>query len=106
MSLISNPMIVGLIVGLPTTVFGIIAYRRAEKLDEEAARVVVITAQGEGIQRLIDGLNRMITNLQTDNKIGREMAEDLTRRLNECREAYDQLRRITHTQYDEGVSSG
>lgn len=99
-------MVVGLVVGLPTSIFGIIAYRRAEKLDEEAAQAAAIAVHGDAVQRVIDGLDRMVANLQTDNKIGRELAADLARRLNECREAYDQLRRITHTQYDEGQSPG
>lgn len=102
MSLLSNPMVIGLIVGLPASVFGFLAYRRSEKLDDKASQVAVIAIQGEGVQRVIDGLDRIVINLQTDNKEARELAADLTRRLKECGESYDRLKRITHTQYDEG----
>lgn len=102
MSLLSNPIIVGVVVGLPTSLWGFLAYRRAAKLDEEAAVAAVLVTQGDAIQRVINGLDRMVSNLQTDNKDARELATDLSRRLNECHEAYQRLKRITHTQYDEG----
>lgn len=105
-SLLSNPAVIGLIVGLPTSVYGYLAYRRAEKLDKDAAKVAIIAIQGEGVQRVIDGLDRMVANLQADNKDARESSEDLSRRLKECLEACDRLRRITHTQYDEGMNPG
>lgn len=106
MNLLTNPIIVGVVVGLPTSLWGFLAYRRAEKLDEEAARVAVIATEGVAVQRVIDGLDRMVTNLQTDNREARESLGDLARQLRECLEACDRLRRITHTQYDEGKNSG
>lgn len=90
-----NPILVGIVVGLPTTAFGFFAYRRAERLDQEALRSAAIAVQGDAVQRVIDGLDRMVENLQVDNKEARELSRDLARRLKECNEAYCKLKQLT-----------
>jgi predicted ATP-grasp superfamily ATP-dependent carboligase len=91
----TNPIIVGLIVGIPTSLLGYKAYRRAEALDKAAAQAATIAASGDAVQRVIDGLDHMVNNLQVDNREVRARASDLGERLKECRVAYDELKRMT-----------
>lgn len=91
----TNPIIVGLVVGIPTSLLGFSAYRRAERLDRAASQAAVIAAGGEAVQRVINGLDQIVENLQVDNKEGRELVRELRIQLQECHDAYAALKRMT-----------
>lgn len=75
-SLIENPIVVGLFVGGPATVFGIIAIRRTNKLDQTAVVDTATATADATTKTIIGGLNTLIDNLQEDN---RELREDQQR---------------------------
>lgn len=93
-TILTNPIVVGLVVGVPTTLFGFKAYRRAEALDKAALRQAEITAEGDAVQRVIDGLDRLVDNLQADNREVRERVIDLRERLRRCNADYAELKRL------------
>lgn len=90
----TNPILVGLLVGIPTSVFGWLAYRRAEALDEAAAEAAALAARGDAVQRVIDGLDLIIRNLRVDNKDERDKVAALRVRLAECNTAYGELKKL------------
>lgn len=77
----TNPIIVGAIVGLPASILGFMAYRRSARLDKVAEQAALLQTQGAAAQRVLDGLNQIVTNLQEDNRILREQAVELSRRI-------------------------
>lgn len=90
----TNPILVGLVVAIPTFVLGLLATRRAEKMDKAALQAVMVTAQGDSVQRVINGLDIMVDNLQADNKEARDKTAELREQLKQCNSAYAELRRL------------
>lgn len=79
-----SPAIIGLIIGVPSFIIGILGYRRATKIDKATENAAVIAAQTGMQGQIIDGLNQWIDNLQDDNKSFREDLKHLTQRLTDC----------------------
>lgn len=81
MELLSNPIVISLIVGTPASVLAYLAYKRGVRADKAAERSGALQANSTAIQQVIDGLNRLIDNLQEDNKLLRESVSELDKRL-------------------------
>jgi hypothetical protein len=65
---LENPAIVGLIVGLPAFILGCLAYLRSRNVDAVAEQAGAASHDIEQVGQVIDGLNKLIANLQEDNK--------------------------------------
>lgn len=73
----SNPLLVGLILAIPSTILGLLAYRRSRAVDKVTERTQEATTQSGSINQVISGLETLVENLQDDNKWLRERAERL-----------------------------
>lgn len=71
MDWISNPIVIGLAIGVPSFILGILGYRQSKKASKKAA-------DSEDISQIIAGLNSLVTNLQADNASLREQLEKLS----------------------------
>lgn len=89
-----HPIFVGLLVGLPTTGLGLAGLRRAKKLDKEASDAAIIATQGGMIQYVIDGLDKLVENLQEDNEDVRAQKAVLVKQLAKCHTEYANLKRL------------
>lgn len=87
-SIVANPIVVGLALAIPSFFLGLLTYRRTLEQDKVAAQASVNKTEGEAIQRVIEGLDKIIENLQTDNREARIVITDLTVQLKECRDSY------------------
>lgn len=70
-----------LLIGLPATVLGLLAYRRSRKVDAVTEQAGVASESRAGTGQIIEGLNQLIDNLQDDN---REFREELRRVIQRC----------------------
>lgn len=93
-----HPAVIGLLVGLPSSLLGYLIYRRSRELDEAAEQAGIATAQRESIGQVVDGLNRIITALQEDNaflrtevSVGREDVKACLRKVSDLRRRVDEL---------------
>lgn len=89
-----DPIVVGVVVGLPATGLGWLGYRRSIRLDRLAVQAATIKEGGTTTQTIIDGLDRMIVRLQEDNRILRERIEDYSKQL---RRVEDELRELKYS---------
>lgn len=78
-----SPAIIGLVIGVPSFIIGILGYRRATKIDKATENAAVIAAQTGSVGQVIAGLNDIIDNLQDDNKIWRESFKEISVKLGE-----------------------
>lgn len=76
-----HPVIQAILIGLPATILGILAYRRSRKVDAVAEQSGVATETRAGIAQIIQGLNDMIENLQEDNQVFRAEGKDWAVRI-------------------------
>lgn len=94
-SLFENPAVVGLLVAIPSAVLGFLGYRRSRHNDEVAERAGVATTRSTSIGQVVDGLDRLVANLQEDNKTLREHVKELNvkldRIISECQDLKQQL---------------
>jgi hypothetical protein len=67
-----HPAVIGVLVGLPSLALGLLVYQRSRDVDEVAEQAGIATAQRESIGQVVDGLNRIIGNLQIDNEFLRK----------------------------------
>lgn len=89
----SHPLIVGLGIGIPSFILGLLGYRRAVKVDKSVANAAVIAAQTGSVGQVIAGLNQLIENLQEDNKVWRENFRELTVRIAVVIKERDQIKK-------------
>lgn len=68
--LFSHPAVVGILIGFPSVALGYLVYLRSKKSDR-------ITAEKGTIGAVYEGLDKIITNLQGDNKELRERVDKL-----------------------------
>lgn len=68
----SHPIVIGLIIGLPSAFLGFLGYRRSVRVDQDAATALIIANRSEEVAQIIDGLNKLVENLQEDNAAQRE----------------------------------
>lgn len=99
--ILSNPALVGLIVGLPATVLGVIALRRTMKVDRDAAATAAISAGATAARDVVKGLNTLIDNLQEDNQMLRKEQARLQEKIiqveNDCRGIRAELKALNQT---------
>lgn len=88
-----SPAIIGLIIGVPSFIIGILGYRRANKIDKATENAAMIAAQTGSVSQVIAGLNALIENLQEDNKAWRDNFRELTATLAEVVKERDQLQK-------------
>lgn len=83
---ISNPITIGLLIGLPGSALTYLGIKRAKKADEN-------TEKADAVEQIIDGLNKLVANLQTDNTVLRKTVKDLQGNLLRATSDRDKLRR-------------
>src|SRR5688572_27423201 len=88
-----DTVVQALLIGLPATVLGLLAYRRSRRVDAVAAQSGIATETRAGTAQIIEGLNHLIDNLQEDNAVIRADFKYLTTRLDTVIEERDALRR-------------
>lgn len=90
MSILQNPIIVGLLVGLPTIILGILAYRRSVKLDQAARDAAEALERASSSKMVIDGLNIIIKRLQEDNEVLRSEIRTLRTNFREFKKQVEE----------------
>lgn len=80
-------------IGLPATILGYLAYRRSRRVDAVAEQSGAVTETRAGTEQIIQGLNDLIDNLQTDNKTFRDDIRYLTLRLDTIAAERDRLKK-------------
>lgn len=93
MDLINNPAIIGLIVAIPSFLLGLLAYKRSVHVDEVTEQSGIVTSQSGAVQQVIDGLNKIVANLQEDNKLLREQLVNFGTKFAELVAERDGLKR-------------
>ena len=88
-----DPIIQAILIGLPATALGFLAWWRSRKVDAVAEQSGAVTETRAGTAQVIDGLNQLIDNLQDDNRLFREDIKYLTLRLDVIVKERDELRR-------------
>ena len=88
----TDAVIQAILIGLPATILGLLAYRRSRKVDAVAEQAGVAIEARAGTAQIIEGLNALVDNLQTDNKVFRDDFKFFTERLNECFAEREKLR--------------
>lgn len=82
-----------ILIGLPATFLGLMAYIRSLRVDAVAEQSGVATETRAGTAQIIQGLNDLIDNLQTDNKVFRDDIKYLTLRLDAFAAEREELRK-------------
>lgn len=85
--------IAGLVVGIPSFFLGWLTLRRGNRVDRATAQQAVVAARGSEVSQVIDGLNRLVDNLQEDNRIWRQSLESVSHRLSACITEREELQR-------------
>lgn len=86
-----SPLALSLIVAIPSLLLGYLAHRRATAVDRATERSGIASNNKEAVGQVIDGLNRLIENLQEDNKSLRQEITELRAKLVELTTRYDVL---------------
>lgn len=97
-----NPNIAALVVGIPSFIVAILAFYQSRKVDKATEKAGVASANIVAVNQVIDGLNQLIDNLQSDNKLLRESITYLNTRLQEAlveREKLHQELRLLKEKY-------
>lgn len=76
-----HPVFIGVLVGLPSAMLGYLGYRQARKNDAVAAQAGIATAESGTISQVIEGQNKLVANLQTDNAVLRTTLDAVNTRL-------------------------
>lgn len=87
----SNPIIVGVVVAIPSFILGYLGYLRSIKSDKVAEDSTIASTNTAAINQVIDGLNNLIDGLQEDNKDLRESVISLSVKLKETIRENSQL---------------
>lgn len=81
-----NPAVVGLIIAIPASILGYLGYRRSRRVDEVAKQAGMADSHATSIGQVVDGLNKVIAAVQSDN-------HDLRKEVLELRATVDPLRK-------------
>lgn len=84
-----NPAVVGVIIAIPATILGYLGYRRARGVDEVAKQAGIATTHATSIGQVVDGLNKVIANVQSDNNDLRKEVLALRTTVEEIRTRLD-----------------
>lgn len=76
-----NEALVALIAAVPAFLIGFLAYRRSLKVDEVSEQSGLASNHRAGTAQVIEGLNKLIDQLQEDNESFRRDIKDLAARL-------------------------
>lgn len=85
-NILSNPIVIGLMIGAPSFALGYLGYRRSQKTDNAAKET-------GALGQIIEGLNKLIDNLQDDNVVLRHQIKSLQIRLETVTSDRDKLKR-------------
>lgn len=81
-ALFENPVVVGILVAIPSSALGFLGYRRSRHNDLVAEQAGIATTQNTSIGQVIAGLDGLVANLQEDNKALREAWRENVKELN------------------------
>jgi hypothetical protein len=102
---ITNPIVVGTAIGIPSTILGFLGYGRAKRVDHVAEQAGITTGRSAELNLALAGMDTLIKSLQADNRGLRDEVGRLTQRLNavvaECDELAKQLR-VLRQRYGNG----
>lgn len=87
----SNPIVIGIVVAIPSSILGYLGYKRSVKSDKVAADSTIASTHAAAINQVIDGLNKLIDGLQEDNKELRSSILSLSIKLKEAIEENSKL---------------
>lgn len=73
----SHPAVIGVIIGIPATAIAVLGYRRSVRTDAIAAQSDVAENKREGVEQVIEGLNKLLGNVQNDNEALRVTSREL-----------------------------
>lgn len=95
-ALLENPALwVALVAAVPSAALGLLGYRRSQRNDEVAEQAGIATSQHSSIGQVVDGLDRLVENLQEDNRALREHVRELNVKLDriiqECQDLKTQV---------------
>ena len=97
----TNPAFVGLVVAIPSLLLGYLAFKQSQKVDATVAQAGIATVESGTIGQVIDGLNKLVSNLQADNSVLRGIVESLdakaTRLLGELELVKAELNELNKT---------
>lgn len=88
----SHPAVVATIVGVPAVVVATLGYRRSVRGDAIAAQSGIAEDKREGVEQVIEGLNKLVTNLQADNAVLREIVKEANAKLSLVIQRCDELK--------------
>lgn len=97
--LLSNPALwSAVVVAVPATVAGVFGYRRSMRIDAVAEQAGIASTQSASIGHVVEGLDKLVANLQEDNRALREHVKELNVKLDriiqECRDLKTELARL------------
>lgn len=98
-----NPAIIALVAAIPSVALGYLVYRQSKKTDKITEQSSAASSQATAVDQVIQGLNKLIDNIQEDNKLLRENVDELRVRLKETMEENHNLQeevRDLHIKYD------
>lgn len=84
MNIFESPVIVALVVTIFPLALGYLGYRQSQKVDAIAAQAGIATVESGTISQVIDGLNKLVGNLQQDNAVLRSISSEMHARVIEC----------------------
>jgi chromosome segregation ATPase len=84
-----NPLLLLVIGAIPSFILGYLGYRRSVRVDKVTEQSGAASNELEAVGQVIDGLNKLVANLQEDNKHLREDVTALRARLKEIETAID-----------------
>ena len=82
----NDPVLIGLLIGLPASIVGFLGYRRTLKVDELARETEASTARTKENRGIIKGQDRFINTLQKEIKEQRTLITDLRGRVERLEE--------------------
>jgi hypothetical protein len=88
-----QPAVIGVVVAIPSLILGYFAHRRAVKIDRATEQSGIASNDIEAVGQVIDGLNKLVVNLQEDNKYLRQEIIDHRIKLAELSTSYATLKR-------------
>lgn len=102
----SNPIIVGVVVAIPSFILGYLGYIRSVKSDKVAEDSTIASTNTAAINQVIDGLNKLVDGLQEDNKDLRESVVSLSIKLKETiKENSELVKQVENIKKKYGVTT-
>lgn len=102
-----NQAWVGLIIAIPSSILGYLAYRRSRKVDAISAQAGAVSETREGTAQIIAALNALLDQVQEDNVTFRDDLRRMTDRLDSCFGEREALRKeLTRMQRKYGENGG